>query len=196
MTTRHAPAGVGRRVLRRFGRGEVVQVSRSPSSLQSARRHGMRRVACGLVVLALVVAVPLVAGDEQRCKATAQDCLNYMKSHMADRGWIGIEYDEEDQKVLRVIEGSPAEKAGFRKGDVMVAIYGVDMTDENSAKIKKIQYEQMKPGNQVTYTVTRAGMKKNLVVTLAAVPDDIMAQWVGRHMLEAHAEEIQLASKN
>jgi hypothetical protein len=39
-------------------------------------------------------------------------------------------------------------------------------------------------------------MKKNLEVTLAAVPEDIMAQWVGRHMLEGHAEEIQLASNN
>ena len=164
----------------------------------SIGRLGMRRLMCGLVVvlLALVVAVPLIAGGEQRCKASTQDCLNYMNTHLKERGWVGIEYDEENQKVLRVIEGSPAEKAGFRKGDVMVAIDGVDLADENSGKIKKIKFEQMKPGNQVTYTVVRAGMKKNLEVTLAAVPDDIMAQWVGRHMLEGHAEEIQIASKD
>ena len=157
----------------------------------------MRRVTCGLaMVLALAVAVPLVAAGGQSCKASTQDCLNYMKAHLSDRGWVGIEYDEEDQKVLRVIEGSPAEKAGFRKGDVLAAINGVDISDDNSEKLKKIQYEQMKPGNQLTYTVTRAGMKKNLEVTLAAVPEDVMMQWVGRHMLEAHAEEIQVASKN
>ncbi len=157
----------------------------------------MRRLACGVaVVLACVVAIPLIAGEGQRCKASTQDCLNYMKTHLKERGWLGIEYDDENQKVLRVIEGSPAEKAGFRKGDVMVAIAGVDITDENAGKIKKIQFEQMKPGNQVTYTVVRAGMKKNLEVTLGAVPDDIMAQWVGRHMLEDHAEEIQVASND
>jgi C-terminal processing protease CtpA/Prc len=157
----------------------------------------MRRLTCGLVVvLALVMAVPVIAVGEQRCKASSQDCLNYMNAHLKERGWVGIEYDEENQKVLRVIEGSPADKAGFRKGDVMVAIAGVDITDENSERVKKIQFEQMKPGNQVTYTVVRAGMKKNLEVTLAAVPDDIMAQWVGRHMLEGHAEEMQIASKD
>jgi C-terminal processing protease CtpA/Prc len=157
----------------------------------------MRRLACGLVVVLIcVVAVPLVAGEEQRCRASTQDCLNYMSTHLKERGWVGIEYDEENQKVLRVIEGSPAEKAGFRKGDVMVAIDGVDIVDKNSAKIEKIKFEQNKPGSQVTYTVVRAGMKKNLEVTLAAVPDDIMAQWVGRHMLEDHAEEIQIASKD
>jgi C-terminal processing protease CtpA/Prc len=157
----------------------------------------MRRLTCGLVVvLALAMAVPVIAVGEQRCKASSQDCLNYMNAHLKERGWVGIEYDEENQKVLRVIEGSPADKAGFRKGDVMVAIAGVDITDENSERVKKIQFEQMKPGNQVTYTVVRAGMKKNLEVTLAAVPDDIMAQWVGRHMLEGHAEEMQIASKD
>ncbi len=157
----------------------------------------MRRLAYSLiVVLVVVVAVPLVAGDEQRCKASTQDCLNYMNANLEHRGWVGIEYDEEDQKVLRVIEGSPADKAGFRKGDVIVAMNGVDITEDNSDVLKKMKYEQMKPGNKVTYTVARASMKKNLEVTLAAVPDEIIAQWVGQHMLEGHAEEIQVASKN
>ena len=148
------------------------------------------------MVLVVLVAVPLIAGDEQRCKASTQDCLNYMHANLEHRGWVGIEYDEENDKVLRVIEGSPAEKAGFRKGDVMVAMNGVDISEENADALKKMKYEQMKPGNKVTYTVARAGMKKNIEVTLAAVPDEIIAQWVGKHMLEAHAEEIQIASKN
>ena len=107
----------------------------------------MRRLTCGLVVvLALAMAVPVIAVGEQRCKASSQDCLNYMNAHLKERGWVGIEYDEENQKVLRVIEGSPADKAGFRKGDVMVAIAGVDITDENSERVKKIQFEQITDG--------------------------------------------------
>lgn len=154
----------------------------------------MNRTVCCVLVLA--VAIPLAAADEERCKASTQDCLNYLRSHLKDRGWVGVEYDEENHKVLRVVRGSPAEQAGFRKGDVIVAINGVDFTDDNSEQVTKIQYEQMKPGNRMIYTVTRAGMRKNLDVTLSAVPDDVMAQWVGRHMLEAHSEDLQLASKN
>jgi carboxyl-terminal processing protease len=153
-----------------------------------------RSVMVCVVVLAVSMAAPLIAGEGHSCKASTQDCLNYMKSHMADRGWVGIKYDPETRKVMRVIEGSPAENAGFEKGDVMVAINGVELSDANQDKLKKMSTEKMKPGNDITYTVERAGIRKNLGVTLGKLSKEVMAQWVGNHMLEAHAEEIQIAS--
>ena len=44
----------------------------------SIGRLGMRRLMCGLVVvlLALVVAVPLIAGGEQRCKASTLSLIH------------------------------------------------------------------------------------------------------------------------
>lgn len=157
----------------------------------------MKRLAeVGYIIVAVALAAPLMAGEGERCTASTQDCLNYMKAYMHDRGWVGIEYDEEKNTVLRVFDNSPAQQVGFRKGDVMVAINGIDINDQNADALEKIKQNEMKPGNRMTYTVARAGMKKNLEVTLVELPDEIIAQWVGRHMLEAHADEIQLASKN
>jgi len=50
------------------------------------------------------------------------------------------------------------------------------------------------PGAEITYTVKRGGKSKELDVTLAGIPDAVMAQWVGKHMADDHAE-IQIASK-
>jgi C-terminal processing protease CtpA/Prc len=154
----------------------------------------MKGVSLVLVVL-VALASPLAAGEKHTCKASTQDCLNYMKTHMAERGWVGIEYDPETNTVIRVIENSPAEAAGFAKGDRMVAMDGVELSKENKEKLEKISQKKMRPGNTLTYTVERAGMRKNVEVTLESLPDSVLAQWVGTHMLEAHAEEIKLASK-
>jgi C-terminal processing protease CtpA/Prc len=157
----------------------------------------MDRRACFLaMVMVAAVAVTAMAGEGHKCTASTQECLDYMKTHMTDRGWVGIEYDQEEMKVIRVIEGSPAERAGFHKGDVMVGMEGIDFAEENMAQLQKIQQAKMKPGNTMTYTVRRAGQMKNLEVTLGELPDEVLAQWVGNHMLKDHAEEMKIASKN
>ena len=152
----------------------------------------MKGVALVLVVV-VALAAPLAAGEKHSCKASTQDCLNYMKTNMSEKGWVGIEYDPDTNTVIRVIENSPAEDAGFKKGDHMVAMNGVELSEENEGTLKKIS-SAMTPGNTITYTVERAGMRKKVDVTLGSLPDKVLAQWVGNHMLEAHAEEIKIAS--
>jgi hypothetical protein len=51
----------------------------------------------------------------------------------------------------------------------------------------------MKPGNTITYLVARGGKKKDVSVTLAPLPESVMAEWIGRHMLE-HAT-VEMAKK-
>jgi hypothetical protein len=51
----------------------------------------------------------------------------------------------------------------------------------------------MKPGADFVYTVSRKGSKVDLEVELGQIPKNVMAQWIGAHMME-HAE-IQMASK-
>ncbi len=143
-----------------------------------------------ICVMAVMVAMPLAAGDGKKCSYSTQDCLNYMASNMKDRGWVGIEYDEETMKVTGVMPDSPAEAAGFKAGDVMTAVNGIEFGDENSAKLKQLEWT---PGNTMTYTLDRHGTTKTVKVTLAAIPEQVLAQWVGNHMIEDHAE-IKVAS--
>ena len=148
------------------------------------------------VVMMMVMATPAMAGDTSKCPASTQDCLNHMVKSLNNRGWVGIEMDDrggaDKMVVTKVIEGSPAEKAGFRAGDTLAAVNGVAFSEENHKQLKDIQYS-MKPGADFVYTVSRKGSKVDLEVELGQIPKSVMAQWIGSHMLE-HAE-IQLASK-
>jgi len=148
------------------------------------------------VVMIMVVAVPAIAADANKCTASTQDCLNHMAKNLNNRGWVGIEMDDKGgvgmMVITKVIDGSPAEKAGFEVGDALVAVNGVSFSEGNEKQLKDIQYA-MTPGADFTYTVSRKGSKVDLDVELGKLPDNVKAQWVGNHMMD-HAEP-QMASK-
>jgi len=154
-----------------------------------------RAIGVVLAVMMMVVAGQVFAGAAGSCTASTQDCLNYMTKNLNDRGWVGIEMDDKGgvgmMVITKVIDDSPAEKAGFQVGDALVAVNGVSFSDENEKQLKDIQYA-MTPGADFTYTVSRKGSKVDLDVELGKLPDNVKAQWVGMHMME-HAE-VQMAS--
>ncbi len=157
----------------------------------------MRRV-FGVLAVAMILAVTgaVMAADANKCPASTQDCLNMMAKNLNSRGWVGIEMENDggvDKMVVtRVVDPSPAKKAGFKVGDVMVAVNGVTFNEENEKKLKDVQHA-MKPGADYTYTVSRLGSNIDLNVELGSIPDNVRAEWIGNHMLD-HAE-YQVAAK-
>lgn len=155
-----------------------------------------RVVGASAMVMMMVMAAPAFAGDGSGCTASTQDCLNHMAKNLENRGWVGIEMDDKggvDKMVItKVIDGSPADNAGFKVGDTLVAVNGVRFAEDNQKQIKDIQYS-MTPGADFTYTVARKGSKVDLEVELGRIPENVMAQWIGGHMMD-HAE-IKMASK-
>ncbi len=156
----------------------------------------------GLAVLvAMTLPAPAAAGDEhgKNCTAEATVCVRHMADNLKNRGWIGIEMDDEDpsglHRITRVFPDSPALAAGFQVGDLLKALNGIDY-----AKGKEAVYAEAKksivPGGKVTFTVVRAGADRDIVVTPGELPGHIMAQWIGQHMMEHHmapAEEAKVA---
>ena len=143
--------------------------------------------------LALALAVPAWAGHDGKCTQSAQDCLNHY-SAMKDRGWVGLEFDDKnkDAKVVtKVVEGSPAEKAGFKTGDILVALNGANLSDYQAVKAAKGSWT---PGSKVTYTVKRGTSEKQLAVVLGKMPESVYAQMVGAHMISDHMASLDAAS--
>lgn len=124
------------------------------------------------------------AGDGHSCEAPVETCLNGMVSKLRSSGFIGVEIDDEKVAgklvVTSVIEGSPAEQAGIRVGDELYSLNGIRFSKENDAAIRQFKV----PGNQVTCTVKRNGANKSFKVTLVPMPADLMAKYIGEHMLE------------
>ena len=156
----------------------------------------MRRafVIVGLALLIGVTAVA-VAGDKH-CTGTTQECLDKMVVKIQQKGWLGVETEKLDNgrsQITKVYPDCPAEKAGFQKGDIFVAVNGIEINDENKEALKKAKYA-MGPGSEVQYVMKRQGGKVKLTAQLGNVPNAVLAEWVGDHMVENHATH-KVASK-
>ncbi len=155
----------------------------------------MKKLLAILLVVS-IFAVPAVAGDKKKCDGNAEDCAKYMKTKYAEKAWLGIEYDTDEKGrwvVSKVVAKSPAQKAGFEKGDVMLAMDGVKYSKDNKAELKKV-YSKLEPGSEVQYVVLRQGGKMKIDATLSNVPKDMQAEWIAKHMKSNHPE-YKMASK-
>lgn len=143
----------------------------------------------------LLVTMPLsFAGGKEKykCTHTTQDCLDGMSASLKKSGWLGVELNPSEtgeMSVKRVIPGSPAEAAGLKVGDTLLALNDLKYGDETK---KEAWMAVNVPGKEVTLTITRGGSEKKIPVTLAQRPAEVIAQQVGMHMLE-HAGEIAIA---
>jgi len=123
--------------------------------------------------------------EHKGCTANKEECLKAM-AEARTHGWLGVKYDANDDGVYvvqDVVKGSPAEKDGFRSGDILFALNGIEMNEANAERVGST-WKSLKPGSAVTYTVKRGGISKQLPVTLGTMPDDVYNAMVAEHMKE------------
>jgi C-terminal processing protease CtpA/Prc len=148
----------------------------------------MRRFAAWTTLILVLAAVPALAGTT-KCPYPTQVCLNMMAEQMKSGGWLGVEIDTDRDTgylVKKVVPDSPAQTAGIQPGDVLYALNGVVISKANKDKLTAARGD-WKPGQAVKYTIKRDGADREVSLTLAPVPADVMARWIGEHMLE-HAQ--------
>jgi len=160
-------------------------------------RSAVRYLIPALVLAALV---PAVAGEsgKKKCTMNTQDCLDAMSVQMKSSGWVGVEYDTDNPgglKVINVMPGSPAAKAGIQTGDILWELEGVRMTTDNGPAIQKARKSWV-PGQKVTYTIQRNAQNRQVTLTLASWPADVVAKSIGQHMLEHVSTEMATTRTN
>lgn len=151
---------------------------------------------CAFLVVVMVAVAPAIAGEKGKCEGSGEDCVKKMQVKYSEMAWLGISYDADENGrwvVASVEPGSPAEKAGFKEGDVMLAVDGVEYSKENKKEIKA-KFATLSPGSDATYVVMRQGGKVKLQATLGHVPKELQAQWMEKHVKEYHPD-YKMASK-
>ena len=137
------------------------------------------KVKISLLALALVLALSSVAlAGGEKCATEAAHKEKAAK--MAAHGWLGLKTDKDASGAVRVTSvaaNSPAAKAGFRTGDVLVAFNGIALTDANKEAVYKAKSD-CAIGKTVAYTIRRNGAEQTLSATLAPVPDEVLAEWM------------------
>ncbi|HEU5059934.1 MAG TPA: Do family serine endopeptidase [Kofleriaceae bacterium] len=100
------------------------------------------------------------------------------------RGWMGVSIQDLDDKLAAALElpvkrgvlvsdvekGSPAARAGLRRGDVVVSLNGEEVT---STRKLRNRIAAAGPGRTVSLEVVRQGGRRTLSVQLAELPDSV-----------------------
>ena len=154
----------------------------------------LRRTAAGLLggTTALALALPAVARGGEGCTRSVDQCLNAMVTKLKRTGFIGVELEGSDEGgplvVTKVVPESPAEKVGLQVGDELLALNGIRFGKDSWEKMARVK----RPGREVTCTIKRDGEAKSMKLTLAPMPADLMAKYIGEHMMQ-HAKQEQHA---
>jgi carboxyl-terminal processing protease len=95
-----------------------------------------------------------------------QAAQNFLRTFRGKTGVVGLYTTNQDQQVVVAIvfPGSPAEKAGLRVGDVLVAIDGTEL-DQDTDSSEAGLLLRGEPGAPVQLTVRRAGVVETYTLT-------------------------------
>ena len=151
-----------------------------------------RTVRLALLVAALGLAPALApaappaepAHAEPKCPLPLHECLERY-SHMRDRPWLGAwlivaDTTTDARLIERVYAGGPAERAGLAPGDRLEAIGG------KPPKTFFTGRAGWKNGDQVALTVRRGERTVELKWTYSTIPDDVLADLLGAHVVAGH----------
>jgi serine protease Do len=126
-----------------------------------------------------------------RAKRILDDLIHYGEVHKA---WIGIFVQDLDQNLLKyfdlsrkegvivtnVLEGSPAEKAGIKQGDLIIKVAGQALESREDYISVISGYTS---GDTIPLTINREGKTKEIVVAASDIPlevaEKVALNWLG-----------------
>jgi S1-C subfamily serine protease len=145
-----------------------------------------------IVLLSLLVGVSFPALAGEKCDSNATACMRYIVNNYEGKGWLGVELhypDGDSPKILKVLADSPAEKAGLKAGDLLVALNGARYASATEEALMEAK-SALVPGNTFEVTIARGGRESVLEITAGEVPQSVLAQWIGEHLLYQHRHQI------
>ncbi|MCX8070368.1 MAG: DegQ family serine endoprotease, partial [Thermodesulfovibrionales bacterium] len=109
---------------------------------------------------------------------------NLIKKGKVVRGWLGVsiqpvtpelakQFDLKDEKgvlIGDVVDDSPAEKAGLKRGDVIVELDGKSFTEPSALRNA---VAAIPPGKEITIKIIRDGKPMTVKATVSEIPDDM-----------------------
>jgi len=128
--------------------------------------------AAAVLALAAFVALPALAGGAH-CGSSKS---------ASKTAWAGAWLQRSADGAVTVAEiagGSPAAKAGLKKGDIVTAVNGYDLADSKDRAMCAAKAE-CNVGSAVTYTIQRGKATKSIKVKLESMPSDATARFAHR----------------
>jgi C-terminal processing protease CtpA/Prc len=124
--------------------------------------------ACGGALLALAMTLALAGGAAAQSSGTPW--LGVTTQEITDELRDGLDYRGNGVIVNRVVADSPAERAGIRKGDVIVS-FNSRAIDSPAELVDVVRAARV--GQSVSISVVRDGARRSLSARLAEWPDEM-----------------------
>jgi S1-C subfamily serine protease len=102
---------------------------------------------------------------------------------MRERPWLGVSVDRDSlgaYHIVSVTSGAPAGAAGMKSGDVLQSIANKAPADWFAGRAS------WKTGNRGRIVVVRDGHERTLEMEYRVIPEDVLANIIGTHMIEGH----------
>lgn len=128
--------------------------------------------AAAVLALAVLTALPALAGGDH-CGSAKSASKTAWAGAWLQRSAAGA------VTVADVASGSPAAKAGLKKGDIVTAVNGYDLADSKDRAMCAAKAE-CSVGSAVTYTVQRGKATKSFKVKLESMPSDAASRYAHR----------------
>lgn len=167
----------------------------------SEREHLRKEMSLAIRELQSAIgALRVEMGDLERAQAEAwaQGPRMAYTFSSAPHGYLGVSFDgpntddfRHDERVIRfyayprialVEPSSPADRAGIRAGDTLVALNGVDVLDREISLTKMLV-----PDEQLAMRLRREGSTRDVRVTVARAPAYVVQRWTPMAPMPAEA---------
>lgn len=143
-----------------------------------------------LIALLLTSAIPTVALAGDACSLPARECEAQIRQMIGGRRYLGVRFEKTRYGIVirSIVEGSPAEAAGFLRDDLIISVNGRDVTRFEVKELKEVFRQSSGKEGKLTFVVTRYGQIRRVQTGLGTVPKETIDKIVEAHMRDAHAE--------
>jgi S1-C subfamily serine protease len=136
-----------------------------------------------LAIAGLIAAVTSVYADDLKCNVAVRECDQQIRNMLGGRRYHGAQIEEKKPGLVvkSITEKSPAERAGLRVGDRLIAINGKSLTHASTRDFKQLVADARTTG-RIGLIIWRQGGYRKLDIRLEPYSKEQMDKIIAGHL--------------
>lgn len=139
------------------------------------------------LIFVAFIAAAAVSAEEPKCNGAARECDQQIRQMLSGRRYLGATI--EDRKpglVIKSVEpNGPADRAGLRGGDRLIAVNGKSVTSASTREFKQILADARQTGG-LFIIIARGRRYTKVSARLEPYTKDVINKIIAAHMAQSH----------
>lgn len=140
-----------------------------------------------LILVASLAAASLLSAQEPKCNGAARDCDQQIRSMLSGRRYFGATIEDRNPGLVikSVHPEGPAQRAGLKAGDRLIAVNGKSLT-QASGKDFKQHIADARASGRLLMIVSRHGTYSRVNLRLEPYTKEQMQKIIAAHLAQSH----------